>query len=179
MSPKRGANETPCRGSAKALPYNFTATSTVGEGCSPLGRRHEVTEGEASPPRNAPPETFVEMTFKSGADQSFRRVRRLSTYRTFPTHATQMRSQSHRRGRRPDDPQDDGRILYRKRKIRNIRFCQANEVTRVRWSSLRKRTSPQRTLYFDPTPYRGSSTVALSQEQTCVSALGALLHGSC
>ena len=29
--------------------------STVGEGCSPLGRRHEVTVGEASPPRNAPP----------------------------------------------------------------------------------------------------------------------------
>ena len=28
---------------------------SVGEGCSPLGRRHEVTEGEASPPRNAPP----------------------------------------------------------------------------------------------------------------------------
>ena len=60
MSPKRGANETPCRGSTKALPYNFTATSTVGEGL-------------------APPETFVEMTFKSGADQSFRRVRHLNT----------------------------------------------------------------------------------------------------
>ena len=53
------------------------------------------------------------------------------TYRTFPYHVTQMRSQSHRRGRRPDDPQDDGRILYRKRKIRNIRFCQADEDTRV------------------------------------------------
>ena len=30
----------------------------VGEGCSPLGRRHEVTEGEASPPRNAPAATL-------------------------------------------------------------------------------------------------------------------------
>ena len=112
MSPKRGANETPCRGSAKALPYKSAVTSIVGEGL-------------------APPETFVEMTFKSGADQSFRRVRRLSTYRTFPYHVIQMRSISHRRGRRPDDPQDDGRILYRKRKIRNIRFCQADEDTRV------------------------------------------------
>lgn len=28
----------------------------VGRGCSPLGRRHEVTEGEAFPPRNAPAE---------------------------------------------------------------------------------------------------------------------------
>ena len=32
-----------------------TVTFAVGEGCSPLGRRHEVTEGEASPPRNAAP----------------------------------------------------------------------------------------------------------------------------
>ena len=43
-------------------PYKSTVTPIVGEGCSPLGRRHEVTVGEASPPRNAPPETSVKMT---------------------------------------------------------------------------------------------------------------------
>ena len=48
MTPKRGANETPCRGSAKALPYNFTATSLVGEGL-------------------APPETFGTMSSKCEA----------------------------------------------------------------------------------------------------------------
>ena len=42
--------------SSKALPYKSAVTPLVGEGCSPLGRRHEVTVGEASPPRNAPPE---------------------------------------------------------------------------------------------------------------------------
>ena len=53
---------TPCRGSSKPLPYKSVEMFTVGEGCSPLGRRHEVTVGEASPPRNAPPETSVKMT---------------------------------------------------------------------------------------------------------------------
>ena len=48
---------------------NADQMNPVGEGCSPLGRRHEVTEGEASPPRNAPPVTFpidaVQMRSKS------------------------------------------------------------------------------------------------------------------
>ena len=34
----------------------MTAPVFVGRGCSPLGRRHEVTVGEASPPRNTPAE---------------------------------------------------------------------------------------------------------------------------
>ena len=61
-SPDAVHDPTPYRGSTKALPYKSTVTSIVGEGCSPLGRRHEVTVGEASPPRNAPPETSVKMT---------------------------------------------------------------------------------------------------------------------
>ena len=38
---------------------NTVSKTNVGEGCSPLGRRHEVTEGEAFPPRNAPPAKAV------------------------------------------------------------------------------------------------------------------------
>ena len=67
--------------SSKPLPYKSAVTSIVGEGCSPLGRRHEVTVGDspvrgnvrkadkrvavlaerkASPPRNAPAEIAIE-----------------------------------------------------------------------------------------------------------------------
>ena len=38
---------TACRGSSEPLPYKITATLTVGEGCSPLLRRHEVTVGDS------------------------------------------------------------------------------------------------------------------------------------
>ena len=81
-----------------------TETSVVGEGCSPLGRRHEVTEGDspvrgnvrkadkrvavlaerkASPPRNAPAATFPPNATHCGANQSFRRVRRLRRTETY------------------------------------------------------------------------------------------------
>ena len=33
--------------SSKPLPYKSAVTFTVGEGCSPLGRRHEVTVGDS------------------------------------------------------------------------------------------------------------------------------------
>ena len=59
----------------------YTETPIVGEGCSPLGRRHEVTVGEASPPRNAPPDTYPINVTQGEAYQVFRRVRRLPTYR--------------------------------------------------------------------------------------------------
>ena len=62
----------------------------VGEGCSPLGRRHEVTEGEASPPRNDPPDAF-------------------------PNNQRKMRSKSNISvGMVIDHPQNDGRFIDRK-----------------------------------------------------------------
>ena len=115
MSPKRGANETPCRGESNTRvqmspPYkstatstvgegcsplgrrHATATSTVGEGCSPLGRRHEVTVGEASPPRNAPPATIVKMPTNCEANPCFRRVRRLRRTARLVTHSPKRKA---------------------------------------------------------------------------------------
>ena len=48
--------QPPAAGAPRRSPTNPLMRLSVGEGCSPLGRRHEVTVGEASPPRNAPPE---------------------------------------------------------------------------------------------------------------------------
>ena len=148
---------TPCRGSSDtrvcADPYNFTATSTVGEGCSPLGRRHEVTVGEASPPRNAPPETFpiislyhakhinlsvgygacdvpkpfLSMTPKRGANACFRREDHWSS-------------------------ENDGRFIDRKRRIGYKRSCHA---VRRQAPYPTKRTSPQPTLFINQRPAAG------------------------
>ena len=117
--------------------------SIVGEGCSPVGRRHEVTVGEAPQPRNAPPETFpiislyhaehinlsvgygacdvpkpfLSMTPKRGANACFRREDQRSS-------------------------ENDGRFIDRKRRIGYKRSCHA---VRRQAPYPTKRTYPQRT----------------------------------
>ena len=132
-SPKRGADET----------------SIVGEGCSPLGRRHEVTVGDspvrgnvrkadkrvavlaerkASPPRNAPPETYVKMTLICGANACFRREDYWSS-------------------------ENDERFIDRKCRIGYKRSCHA---VRRQAPYPTKRTSPLQPLYCDRRPAAGA-----------------------
>ena len=75
----------------------------VGEGCSPLGRRHEVTVGEASPLRNAPPVTI-------------------------PLYHCYILCEADRFHCRDDhrSSENDGRFRYRKRKIGEKRFIHAD-----------------------------------------------------
>ena len=95
------------------------------------------------------------------------------TYRTFPYHVTQMRSQSHRRGRRLDDPQNDGRILYRKHEIGNITLlpCGTSDtrVRRTLFCSIRFISLTDVVHY--PTPCRGSAK-ALPYNFTATSLVG-------
>ena len=113
----------------------FIHYQSVGEGCSPLGRRHEVTEGEASPPRNAPPEnlsvqghpTAEQITFSVGygacdVPQLFRTISlKCGTNTCFrrdlpqPETAPLCRyATPPLRGDHIGHPQNDGRIRYRK-----------------------------------------------------------------
>ena len=145
--------QPPCRGSSKPLPYKSVEMFTVGEGCSPLGRRHEVTVGEAPQPRNAPPETFpiislyhaehinlsvgygacdvpkpfLSMTPKRGANACFRR-------------------------------ENAGRYHDRKREIENTRFSHAVCRTRVSAPYPTKRTSPHPTRFMIQPPAAGAAS---------------------
>ena len=116
----------------------FIHYQSVGEGCSPLGRRHEVTEGEASPPRNAPPVTLPSNVIYREANHFLRRVRRL---------------------RRTEN---DGRFRYREHQIGLQCF---SHTVRRQAPYPTKRASPQRALCFDQRPTAGAAQWRLANRR--------------